>query len=123
MANPVAKTKSCETVACQGKTTVSRFPCGCVVVESAGHMQHPPCTTPAIQHASYTASCGKSGPPESHQDEMIVQCCVCSNVKNGDKWVIPLAEVKGEISHTYCPECAKEVRTTVRPGKRTALPA
>ena len=46
---------------------------------------------------------------------MIVQCCVCKQVRNEKGWVPPdrQASVK-DISHGYCPECAQRAFEAIR---------
>ncbi|MFH1743938.1 MAG: hypothetical protein ABIH23_33450 [bacterium] len=41
---------------------------------------------------------------------MIVQCCQCGKIEDGNKWSLPSPELlkKGKISHTYCPDCCQQ---------------
>ncbi len=41
---------------------------------------------------------------------VIIQCCVCLRVRQGNKWtsVAKPYKVMRHASHTYCPKCMKE---------------
>lgn len=41
---------------------------------------------------------------------MILQCCVCKKVREGDQWVEPAHEIAAgaPVSHGYCPDCAED---------------
>lgn len=40
---------------------------------------------------------------------MIVQCCKCERVRDGDRWLPPPTDgPPAAVSHTYCPRCADE---------------
>jgi len=42
---------------------------------------------------------------------MIIKCCVCGKVRVFGEWVHrEISAAKAEISHTYCPKCAKTVK-------------
>jgi len=43
---------------------------------------------------------------------MIVQCCICQRVRDGEAWrPADPAELKGNnISHGYCPDCEDKYR-------------
>jgi hypothetical protein len=52
---------------------------------------------------------------------MIVQCCVCKDVRTDDIWADPPSLIEGDISHTYCPDCLvvfqQEIREYHEPKK------
>ena len=38
---------------------------------------------------------------------MVVQCCLCRQVRKGKQWEEPVqADLAGGVSHGYCPVCA-----------------
>ncbi len=52
---------------------------------------------------------------------MLSQCCECKKVRQGSRWVklknSDLESIK--VSHTYCPECAKQVMIELNIGNDT----
>jgi hypothetical protein len=52
---------------------------------------------------------------EENNIEFYVQCCVCSQRRDGDRWMNhddPDYHTKGnlKVSHTYCPPCYEGAR-------------
>jgi len=47
---------------------------------------------------------------------MIVQCCICKQVRKGKQWVQPdpVALADEHISHGYCPACAVRAFAEIR---------
>lgn len=41
---------------------------------------------------------------------LIVACCVCGAVRDGDRWDQRVLPRDVPISHGYCPHCAEEAR-------------
>lgn len=46
---------------------------------------------------------------------MMVQCCVCKRIRQGDAWTdASEAENGREVSHGYCPACAEAAFAEIR---------
>jgi len=48
---------------------------------------------------------------------MIIQCCQCKKVKQGETWKEPPPQFFLQdklVSHTYCPACAEQVLHQIR---------
>ena len=47
---------------------------------------------------------------------MIIQCCLCRQVRSGKEWVVPEASdlTDPHVSHGYCPACAARAFAEIR---------
>lgn len=47
---------------------------------------------------------------------MVVQCCLCQKVRQGKQWesVSESTKLPKEVSHGYCPTCAKQAFEEIR---------
>lgn len=53
---------------------------------------------------------------------MIVQCCQCRKVKQGERWKEPSSHTllqEQTVTHTYCPACAELVLQQIQLYERS----
>lgn len=49
---------------------------------------------------------------------MVIQCCQCKKVRDGDNWyTIPLMD-ETRVSHSYCPTCFANAMTAIHAHRR-----
>jgi hypothetical protein len=53
---------------------------------------------------------------------MITLCCVCGRQKHPFYgWFKPVHEIKGRVSHGYCPKCANKFREEFKKGEKNVV--
>lgn len=53
---------------------------------------------------------------------MSIQCCVCKKVHEKGEWHHASPAKNSKVSHTYCPECLREVMTHVPKSTAAVVP-
>ena len=55
---------------------------------------------------------------------MVIQCCVCRKIRQGTSWVAAqqTPQNRNEVSHSYCPECAKRAIEEIRSQSKPLVP-